>query len=567
MPLSTAAPEAVPRRRRGPSRRRRGASQRRSPLLALALALALLPFALLALDLLLHHGGIALGGDQAVIELATREAADGERSVGAYSRYGWSHPGPVWFYLLAPVYLLLGQTSVALYAAVLVLQAGVAALLVLVTHRIWGPVLAVVTGAAVALVVAGLPAGTFTGIWNPYALPLPLLLLVVVAAAACTGRPVAAAGAALTGTFLVQTHIGTVPVVGAVAVAVALGGGWQLLRRRIGTGSDRRAPEAHRRLTAVLVLTTALAWVPPLIQELRAGTGNLALLRAFQAADIPGQDLSASVAALGAQLMVLPALGHGPQLPAAADALGVGEAFAVGATLALAGLLLVWALRAGRPASAAVSGLVGVLVLAAVAAGKQVEGSLYPYLLVWQPILPVPLVLVAVDLLLHRRPGRARRIIGVSVALGVVGALVAAVTAPPLAAESRYGVRAALAQTLPLLGSPGAGVVRVRIASSDSWPLAAGLVLGLERRGFTVRVTEDWTFMFGPERAASGQEDREVLLVQQADPVALPPLADARELAPVTSSLGATRILVRDPAGDAAVPPLPGPVTGKSGVG
>ena len=40
----------------------------------------------------------------------------GLQAVGAYSRFGWHHPGPALFYLLAPFYLLGGSTEVALSA-------------------------------------------------------------------------------------------------------------------------------------------------------------------------------------------------------------------------------------------------------------------------------------------------------------------------------------------------------------------------------------------------------------------------------------------------------------------
>ena len=57
--------------------------------------------------------------DIALTELFTREAAHGRLIVGPYSRFGWHHPGPTCFYLLAPF-----------YAAGLVLRYGVYYLLV-----------------------------------------------------------------------------------------------------------------------------------------------------------------------------------------------------------------------------------------------------------------------------------------------------------------------------------------------------------------------------------------------------------------------------------------------------
>jgi hypothetical protein len=44
--------------------------------------------------------------DAAIIELDVRNALDGGQLLGPYSRFGWNHPGPAYFYLLGPAYWL-----------------------------------------------------------------------------------------------------------------------------------------------------------------------------------------------------------------------------------------------------------------------------------------------------------------------------------------------------------------------------------------------------------------------------------------------------------------------------
>src|SRR5262249_17960057 len=46
--------------------------------------------------------------DHAVIDLSVVNVLHGAQPVGAYSRYGWHHPGPVYFQVLSPLYLLSG---------------------------------------------------------------------------------------------------------------------------------------------------------------------------------------------------------------------------------------------------------------------------------------------------------------------------------------------------------------------------------------------------------------------------------------------------------------------------
>jgi hypothetical protein len=55
-------------------------------------------------------------GDQAILALRVGDAMKFHAEVGPYSRFGWSHPGPALFYLLAPVYSLSGTNPRSLAA-------------------------------------------------------------------------------------------------------------------------------------------------------------------------------------------------------------------------------------------------------------------------------------------------------------------------------------------------------------------------------------------------------------------------------------------------------------------
>jgi hypothetical protein len=85
------------------------------------LALTLLSI-LLFLGLLLLARGAAPTWpvtDGAMAELYTIHAAHGAQLLGAYSQYGWNHPGPLLFYVLAPVYVLSGHSATGLNAGAL----------------------------------------------------------------------------------------------------------------------------------------------------------------------------------------------------------------------------------------------------------------------------------------------------------------------------------------------------------------------------------------------------------------------------------------------------------------
>ena len=48
-------------------------------------------------------------GDYAALELYTRLAAQGRQLLGPYSRFGFHHPGPAYFYASVPLYVLTGE--------------------------------------------------------------------------------------------------------------------------------------------------------------------------------------------------------------------------------------------------------------------------------------------------------------------------------------------------------------------------------------------------------------------------------------------------------------------------
>lgn len=75
-------------------------------LVALIAVCAALPFVVSTIVVLARPSTFALRGDSAVIELAVRNAAAFAQHLGPYSRFGWTHPGPLWFYALAPIYVL-----------------------------------------------------------------------------------------------------------------------------------------------------------------------------------------------------------------------------------------------------------------------------------------------------------------------------------------------------------------------------------------------------------------------------------------------------------------------------
>jgi hypothetical protein len=76
--------------------------------------------------------------DTAVIESYTLYASRARLLVGPYSRYGWHHPGPLYFYLLAPFSVLSGRLATGLNAGALAINLLSVIVIALVVRRIAG---------------------------------------------------------------------------------------------------------------------------------------------------------------------------------------------------------------------------------------------------------------------------------------------------------------------------------------------------------------------------------------------------------------------------------------------
>ncbi len=472
-------------------------------------------------------------GDQALVELGVREAGAWQRSLGAYSRFGWNHPGPLWLYLLAGPYRLLGADGRALGATVALSHALTAVLIVLTATRLRAPSLqagsavgAVSAAAAVLVLQHGFRPGAFVSPWNPYAVILPSLLFLLLAAGVLLRRPGWGVGASVAATFLVQTHIGTLPLVLVVAGTVLLVRVATASRSTL-TARDRTPRSGRHRTVRFELPRTGLgrwqaagwslllaAWLPPLLEQIFGG-GNLSRIAHFVTTSRHVTTWHAGASVAG-QLLYRTLLSRAPgrldQLPAPAGGLTM-------LTLCLVAgpLLAALGYATQEPVSRACGAVSTAGVIAGVVAAHQTVGAHDPYLLFWLPAAPVPLLVGAVALLAgplrHRASaattsaprcatglGAARTVTvlattaaGIVLALPLLGGI--RIRDLPAARDSRpVSTEAAAVQRW--LG-PHHGPLLIRIVSHHLWPQAAGLLVRLRAQGQPSFVTPDWVPVFG----------------------------------------------------------------------
>src|SRR5262249_46029952 len=79
---------------------------------ALLAVVPLIPYLLVLFPSVPRYTSIA---DFALIEQHVRHVSVGETLLGLKSRYDWHHPGPLFFYCVAPFTVAFGRTSTGLY--------------------------------------------------------------------------------------------------------------------------------------------------------------------------------------------------------------------------------------------------------------------------------------------------------------------------------------------------------------------------------------------------------------------------------------------------------------------
>ena len=483
-----------------------------------------------AVVLTVQRPDVVADGDFAVDEIALMRSTHFAQLVGNYSRFGWSHLGPTWFYALDFVYAPLGQQSWAFFVAALALHALTMCLIVVAAWRIRGPVLAAITALLLLWFVSTIGVPTFRSTWPPYETILPIILFLLLAAFGAAGSTLAVVGALLTGSYEAQLHVGTVPTI-AIALAV------MTVIRLVGHRWPARSPvfsDLNRRpqmlvLLGVGLLTLVAMWVPVIADELTGHPGNLTkLARFFFLANLPHHHLHEGVAALGRHLAVFP-FGHPPPgSESDYSALTLARLLPVVAFLVLSGALAAAGTIARDRFAQALGTILFILTFGLVWSISRAVGELSSYFLLWTTALPLVLIVGWAALLIKVVPAtwlpRSSRSMRARVLAAGVAAVLVVLSAtqtigflqlPSPATEADPGTRTAAALVEASLASQPRQPVLVTIVSLDAWPAAAGVSLQLIKHGWPVSVRPEYQFMFGDQMRATGRESVELVFVPQ----------------------------------------------------
>ncbi|MGE0449023.1 MAG: hypothetical protein AB7Q29_05500, partial [Vicinamibacterales bacterium] len=457
-------------------------------------------------------------GDAALIELDVLRALEGRLLLGAYSRFGWHHPGPLPYYWLAPFYGLGGRTTASLTAGVVVTNLACLAYVgaVLVRWRRELPWLFAPALFALLLVYLARVPTLLISPWNPHTLMFPLLALLFAAAACLHKSPAALLAVVFLASFVIQAHVSLAGVAGILLVWCA----WRLAAQWKADPTRSRA--VGRIGVGAAALFQAL-WLLPLSEQLVHAPGNVTLIWQFFRGDDPRQPLIYAWRAWSSALALV--LQPGLELADGGQLVDTSHAWLVAAgTVTL--LALLFAIRRARAARrlfmfrlgevAAVASIVGLW------SAVQVRGPMGDYQIFWLSMVGIVNLAIVIGELASDALATPRvldavrrhhpRLVIASAVAGVAAVALVGLDqlllphhnpVPRAEMDTVRDLMQQLAVNLPQTGNRQP-VVRLH---ADMWSIGAGIVLQLKRQGLETTVIKEHAWLFDDGMTTTGRED------------------------------------------------------------
>jgi len=222
--------------------------------------------------------------DMAQTEIRVRDVSNGHPPliglagrIGPFGPNGGSHPGPLSFYALWPVWKLFGGTSYGLFASTVVLDVAAITLALWAALRRGGRPLLLAMAAVLAMLTRAYGAFLLTLPWNPYLPVLWWFVFLLAVWSVLADDLVLLPVAVFAGSLCMQTHISYLGLVGGLVLVTAVAVGRAAFERR----GDANARRALWRWGGIGVATGVVLWIPPVIDQFAHSPGNLGIIRDY----------------------------------------------------------------------------------------------------------------------------------------------------------------------------------------------------------------------------------------------------------------------------------------------
>jgi hypothetical protein len=487
-------------------------------------------------------------GDGAVIELYTLLASRGWWEYGPYSRWGWHHPGPVFFYLVAPFYTASHSHSLAINAGTVAINLIAATAILWAIARHASVTLAVSVTAFLAMYLWRMPL-LLVSAWNPHTVLLPMAALIVAASIAASGRMSLLPLTIGMASFVSQTHIGLLLPAAAVTVCALVAGliAANTAAANTATARGTRGPRRGRWFwLGVSALIGFILWLPPIVEQVTNADGNLSKIVRFFTTPDPADPSAPFMQALRvwADALLAPLT---PDLHFAVGGLLAREASTTRIALALFSVALLvaagWRTRRGTTVDAWFCRICAVASLAAMLAMTGVRQGFGDYMVAWINVIGLMngaalaawLFTLLIALIARRRTSGAQ-----STNAGVrdkrIAWIVPLVTSVCLIATTVHGtldlerlraerntarngdrVRGESVYVALRAFLANARVRRPLIHVVGTWDNAAAIVLQLHKRHQPVAIDDSALWLIGPNFAKDGTEDAQLALADRSE--------------------------------------------------
>ena len=237
-----------------------------------------------------------LTGDFAHTEFLVRAIPRHPPLIGVAARVQeqGSTPGPSMAYLLYPFYKLFGSSVHALAAAVNVLHLAAIAGSVVVAKRVGGTSIAALIALSLTATTVAVAPRFFLEPWNVWVPVFAFALFVILVWGLVCEHLALLPVAVAVGSHCVQTHVSYTVLVTGLLGGALVWLGWLWWR------TDRLAARHPLRWLLIATATMIIAWLPPVIEQLHPGTGNLRKL--YHQFSDPGAPFVGATAALKAMI-------------------------------------------------------------------------------------------------------------------------------------------------------------------------------------------------------------------------------------------------------------------------
>lgn len=213
-------------------------------------------------------------GDDATLETRVVNAGRDVQYLGPYSRFGWNHPGSLYFYILLPFYQLFSMGTQSLYVGAAFINIISVLTLLLFLYKSENNYFFFFTAFFFSLYIFGfLGLHVFRNIWNPHVTILPFAVFIFASAYLSRGHLKTLPLSILFSSFVIQTHIAYAPAVVVIFLVSIL---LYILEKLKEQKKIKRL--FSKDILKIMVISAGLfiiLWILPIIESLKNPPGNL----------------------------------------------------------------------------------------------------------------------------------------------------------------------------------------------------------------------------------------------------------------------------------------------------